>query len=381
MSNIRLFFTATATATFALFSACGSDSTSASDNAGANEGTAKTDTVYVSDTVYVPVTDTVYVPVADTSAKSSASDSSKKVSADSSNAGTPNSNQESSEADASSSSAAAPASSDSAAPASSAPATPASSSATTPASSATPAATDAELLWSDEFDGDAIDESKWDYNIGTGENGWGNNEKEYYTKRPENVYVKDGMLHIRAQKEDYEGQNYTSTRLLTQNKFTFTYGTVEARIALPVGKGIWPAFWMLGENINDVSWPACGEIDIIEAINDESIVYGTHHWAHEGSHAEYGNNTSDYYGTSLKLDISEFHTYKMTWDKEFITMYVDDFKYQEIDIKDTTSDMATFHKPFFFILNVAVGGSWPGFDIDDSQFPTEMQVDYIRVYK
>ena len=362
MSNIRLFFTATATATFALFSACGSDSTSASDNTGANEGTAKTDTVYVSDTVYVPVKDTVYVPKADTSAKSSASDSSKKISADSSNAGTPNSNQESSEADASSSSAAAPASS--------APATPTSST-----------ATDENLLWSDEFEGSAIDETKWGYNIGTGENGWGNSELEYYTNRPENVYVKDGMLHIRAQKEDYEGQKYTSTRLLSQNKFTFTYGTVEARIALPVGKGIWPAFWMLGENIEDISWPACGEIDIIEAINDESIVYGTHHWAHEGSHAEYGNNTSDYYGTSLKLDISEFHTYKMTWDKEFITMYVDDFKYQEIDIKDTTSDMATFHKPFFFILNVAVGGSWPGFDIDDSQFPTEMQVDYIRVYK
>lgn len=362
MSNIRLFFTATATATFALFSACGSDSTSASDNTGANEGTAKTDTVYVSDTVYVPVTDTVYVPVADTSAKSSASDSSKKISADSSNAGTPNSNQESSEADAFSSSAAAPASS--------APATPTSNT-----------ATDENLLWSDEFEGSAIDENKWGYNIGMGENGWGNSELEYYTNRPENVYVKDGMLHIRAQKEDYEGQKYTSTRLLSQNKFTFTYGTVEARIALPVGKGIWPAFWMLGENIEDISWPACGEIDIIEAINDESIVYGTHHWAHEGSHAQYGNSTADHHGSSTKIDISEFHIYKMVWNKEFIEMYVDDFMYQKIDITDAAGEMGTFHKPFFFILNVAVGGSWPGFDIDDSQFPTEMQVDYIRVYK
>lgn len=377
MSNIRLFFTATATATFALFSACGSDSTSASDNTGANEGTAKTDTVYVSDTVYVPVTDTVYVPVADTGMATSSSkqaDSEIAKTTSSATAQSSESPQPASSASAPENSGATPASNST----TSSSVTPTSSAATNPASGAT---ADANLLWSDEFEGSSIDETKWGYNIGTGENGWGNSELEYYTNRPENIYVKDGMLHIRAQKEDYEGQKYTSTRLLSQNKFTFTYGTVEARIALPVGKGIWPAFWMLGENIDKVSWPTCGEIDIIEAVNDESIVYGTHHWAHEGSHAEYGNNTSDYYGTSLKLDISEFHTYKMTWDKEFITMYVDDFKYQEIDIKDTTSDMATFHKPFFFILNVAVGGSWPGFDIDDSQFPTEMQVDYIRVYK
>ena len=340
---------------FATIVACSSnDSSSGPDSLEA--AAAKTDTVYVRDTAYVPI---------DTNAASS-SESVNPTSSDT----TPASSSTilASSTDEQTSSATVPTSS----------AVNPESSAATPASSA---ATDENLLWSDEFEGSSIDETKWGYNIGTGENGWGNSELEYYTNRPENVYVKDGLLHIRAQKEDYEGQKYTSTRLLSQNKFTFTYGTVEARIALPVGKGIWPAFWMLGENIDKVSWPTCGEIDIIEAVNDENVIYGTHHWAHEGSHAQYGNNTSDYYGTSLKLDISEFHTYKMTWDKEFITMYVDDFKYQEIDIKDTTSDMATFHKPFFFILNVAVGGSWPGFDIDDSQFPTEMQVDYIRVYK
>ena len=247
-----------------------------------------------------------------------------------------------------------------------------SSSAAVPSSSS-----ESPYFWSDEFD--ALDTTKWTFEIGTGSSGWGNNEWEYYTDRSENAYVQDGILHIRANKESYEGSGYTSARMITKGKFTFTYGTVEARIALPVGKGIWPAFWMLGENIDRVSWPACGEIDIIEAVNSENIVYGTNHWSYNGDHAQYGNNTGDYYGTSKKMDITEFHTYKFTWDKELITMYVDDFKYHEISIKDNAGGTDAFHKPFFFILNVAVGGNWPKFDIDDSQFPNEMLVDYIRV--
>ena len=234
-------------------------------------------------------------------------------------------------------------------------------------------------LWHDEFDGDNIDSEKWTFEIGTGASGWGNNEWEYYTDRKENAYIKDGILHIRANKEDYKGSKYTSARMITKGKFNFTYGTVEARIALPVGKGIWPAFWMLGENIDAVSWPACGEIDIIEAVNSESVVYGTNHWAYEGNHAEYGNNTKDYYGTSKELDITQFHTYKMVWDENVIVMYVDDFKYHEILIENNTGNTEEFHKPFFFILNVAVAGNWPGFEVDDAQFPNEMLVDYIRV--
>ena len=234
-------------------------------------------------------------------------------------------------------------------------------------------------LWNDEFDGDAIDTSKWSFEIGTGASGWGNNEWEYYTDRKENAYIKDGVLHIRAQKEDYKGSKYTSARMITKDKFSFTYGTVEARIALPTGKGIWPAFWMLGQNIDKVSWPACGEIDIIEAINDENIVYGTHHWQYNGNHASYGNNTKDYYGTSKELDITPFHTYKMIWNEKLIAMYVDDFKYQEIDIEKAKDGLEAFHKPQFFILNVAVAGNWPGFEVDDTQFPNEMLVDYIRV--
>ena len=197
--------------------------------------------------------------------------------------------------------------------------------------------------------------------------------------RKENAYVKDGVLHIRAQKEDNEGQKYTSARMLTKGKFAFKYGTVEARIALPTGKGIWPAFWMLGENFDTVGWPACGEIDIIEAVNSENKIYGTNHWANGAEYATYGNNTGDYRNQKFELDITQFHTYKFTWDEKYIRMFVDDFMYHEILIEGNEGDTEEFHKPFFFLLNVAVAGNWPGFEVDDSQFPNEMLVDYIRV--
>ena len=251
-----------------------------------------------------------------------------------------------------------------------------SSSETTSSSNAEPAA---QYLWHDEFDGETIDTSKWTFEIGTGAGGWGNNEWEYYTSRKENAYIKDGVLHIRAQKEDYEGQKYTSARMITKDKFAFTYGTVEARIALPTGKGIWPAFWMLGENFDTVGWPACGEIDIIEAVNSENKIYGTNHWANGAEYATYGNNTGDYRNQKFELDITQFHTYKFTWDEKYIRMFVDDFMYHEILIENNEGDTEEFHKPFFFLLNVAVAGNWPGFEVDDSQFPNEMLVDYIRV--
>ena len=257
---------------------------------------------------------------------------------------------------------------------------PSSSSAIPSSSSAVPSSSSVSpYFWNDEFE--TIDTSKWTFEIGTGSSGWGNNEKEYYTDRSENAYVQDGILHIRANKEDYKGSKYTSARMITKGKFSFTYGTVEARIALPVGKGIWPAFWMLGANIDQVSWPACGEIDIIEAVNSESVVYGTNHWQYEGSHAEYGNNTNDFHGAKKALDITQFHAYKMTWDEKLIAMYVDDFKYHEISIENNAGGTDAFHKPQFFLLNVAVAGNWPGFDVDDTQFPNEMLVDYIRVSK
>ncbi|MCQ2064036.1 MAG: glycoside hydrolase family 16 protein [Fibrobacter sp.] len=381
MSKKSSFYTFLATLlAFAAFSACSSDSSSSGPDS--SESSMVKDTVYVRDTVYVPIDTSASISSESAIAASSASEQTSSMN---SSDATPVNTPESSDATPASSSETVPASSTSVPASSTDDDTPASNATANSANSAA----DENLLWSDEFDGEAIDETKWGYNIGTGDNGWGNGEWEYYTDRAENVYVKDGLLHIRASLETnaddiankFGGQKYTSARIITQNKFTFAYGTVEARIALPAGKGIWPAFWMLGENIDKVSWPACGEIDIIEAINDENVIYGTHHWAHEGTHAQYGNSTKQHFDGHYDLDITEFHVYKMTWDKNAISMYVDDFMYQKIDIADAAGEMGTFHKPFFFILNVAVGGSWPGFDIDDAQFPTEMQVDYIRVYK
>ena len=228
-----------------------------------------------------------------------------------------------------------------------------------------------KLFWSDEFEGNSIDGSKWGYDIGGG--GWGNNEYEYYTNRRENSYVADGVLHIKAIKESFEGKDYTSARMLTKGKFEFQYGYVEARIALPRGTGIWPAFWMLGNNIDSASWPVCGEIDIIEAINTENKIYSTCHWDSNG-HAQYGESTGTF-------DITQFHTYHLYWDRDYIRCGVDGGQHYEILIKDGKGNTHALHNKFFFILNVAVGGNWPGFDVDANQFPTEMKVDYIRVYQ
>ena len=229
-----------------------------------------------------------------------------------------------------------------------------------------------KLVWSDEFDGGAIDHGKWGYDIGGG--GWGNNEFEYYTSRWENAYVSGGFLHIRAIKESYQGKDYTSARLLTKGKFEFQYGYVEARISVPTGRGIWPAFWMLGRNIDQVSWPSCGEIDIMEAINTENKVYATCHWLSNGGHAQYGKESGNF-------DIKQFHTYSLFWDSNYIRVSVDNGQIYEMLIKDGTGNTGAFHNKFFFILNVAVGGNWPGFDVDPNQFPNEMVVDYIRVYQ
>ena len=228
-----------------------------------------------------------------------------------------------------------------------------------------------KLVWSDEFEGSSIDNSKWTYDLGG--NGWGNNELECYTNRADNAYVADGMLHIKALKESYQGSQYTSARMKTKGLFEFQYGYVEARIALPAFPGIWPAFWMLGQNIDGAGWPACGEIDILEAINNENKIYATCHWSANGGHADYGTNKS--------LDVTQFHTYFLEWTKDSIKIGVDGAQHYEMKITDGVGETGSFHKKFFFLLNVAVGGNWPGFTIDESQFPTEMKVDFVRVYQ
>lgn len=235
------------------------------------------------------------------------------------------------------------------------------------------ATSNSTLVWSDEFNGSSLDTSKWTCEIGNGSSGWGNNELQYYTNRSENVSVHDGALHITAKKEAYNGYNYTSARLKTESKFYFKYGHIEARIAIPSCNGIWPAFWMLGQNIGSVGWPKCGEIDIMEAINAENKVYGTCHWDNNG-HANYGNSSGTY-------DITQYHVYTCDWDDQYIRMYVDGNKYHEIYIGGNSGSTEELHQAQFLLLNVAVGGNWPGFNVDNGAFPKSMLVDYIRVYQ
>lgn len=232
-----------------------------------------------------------------------------------------------------------------------------------------------DLVWSDEFDGNSLS-ADWTHEIGTGSNGWGNNELQYY--RPENTEVRDGYLIIQAKEENYMGRNYTSSRIITEGAQSFQYGRIDIRAALPWGKGLWPALWMLGESHNTIGWPACGEIDIMELVGggtDDSYVHGTVHWDNNGTKADYGcsNRLTD------GIFAEEWHVFSLVWDESTITWYRDDIQYCTIDI--TPAHLDEFREPFFFIFNVAVGGNWPGSPNADTQFPQHMVVDYVRVFQ
>lgn len=242
-----------------------------------------------------------------------------------------------------------------------------------PVPNTTSAAPNWQLVWSDEFNGSSLNRGVWTPEIGTGYNGWGNNELQYYTDRPQNVQVTGGNLVITAQRENYEGRNYTSARIKTQGLKSFKYGKIEARIKIPTGQGIWPAFWMLGESFRDVGWPYCGEIDIMEHVNNESVVHGTVHWDANG-YASYGR-------ASGNLDFSQYHTYSIEWDPSYIRWFVDGVQYNEIYIANGTGNTEEFQKPFFILLNLAVGGNWPGSPNGSTPFPAQMLVDYVRVYQ
>ncbi len=235
------------------------------------------------------------------------------------------------------------------------------------------------LVWSDEFNGASIDRTKWNYDTGTGWNGWGNNELQYYTDRPENARIENGHLVIEARKEDHGGRQYTSARLLTKGKFAQTYGRFEARIQVPFGQGIWPAFWMLG-NDGPQAWPRCGEIDIMEVIGKEPTnVYGTIHGPGYSGSAGLGKKYSLASGAKLHED---FHVYAIEWEPDAIRWYLDDVLYQT----RTTADLPAgakwvFDRPFHLLLNVAVGGNWPGYPDATTTFPQFMLVDYVRVYE
>lgn len=234
------------------------------------------------------------------------------------------------------------------------------------------------LVWSDEFNGNELSKDFWNYEIGNGAGGWGNNELEYYTNSPKNVFVSNGNLIIEARKETISGFNYTSARLTTQNKKTFQYGRVDIRAKLPEGKGIWPALWMLGSNINTISWPACGEIDIMELLGHEPYkVYSTMHYGVTGNQGSKG----DSYMLPSGSFKDEFHVFSMVWEENLIKVFVDDNLELTFKKSDAGGLNYPFNAPFFFIFNVAVGGNWPGSPNDKTTFPQRMIVDYIRVFQ
>ena len=233
------------------------------------------------------------------------------------------------------------------------------------------------LAWSDEFNGTQVNESDWTFEIGRGNNGWGNNESQYYRKQ--NASVANGLLTITAKQESYSSASYTSTRMKTQGKRSFRYGRIDVRAKLPQGQGIWPAIWMLGENITSVGWPSCGEIDIMEMIGGsgrENTTHGTIHFSNgSGNHQYVGDSTT--LGSGTLADA--FHTYSIEWDSSSIKWFLDGVQFASQQI--TTSDRTEFHNEFFILLNVAVGGNWPGYPDGSTQFPQQMQVDYVRVYQ
>ena len=232
-----------------------------------------------------------------------------------------------------------------------------------------------QLIWSDEFNDTLINPFIWTHE--SGGSGWGNNELQYYTNRPQNSYIEDGKLIIKALRENYSGKLYTSARLKTQNRKFWKYGKIEARMKLPFGQGIWPAFWMLGQNISSVGWPACGEIDIMEMIGGqgrENTVHGTLHWDNNGVHAQAGDSYS--IGGSFADD---FHNFRIEWSQTLIIWYVDDVLFNVINI--TPTELSEFHQDFFIILNLAVGGNWPGNPDTSTVFPQYYEIDYVRVYQ
>jgi len=226
-----------------------------------------------------------------------------------------------------------------------------------------------QLVWQDEFHGSIGPD--WVFETGTGSGGWGNNELQYY--RRENATVENDALVITARREDFGGMRYTSARMKTQGTKNFRFGRIEARIALPGKQGTWPAFWMLGSNLGSVGWPASGEIDVMEQINTGSDVYGTVHWqANDGSHASYGGH--------MATRIQDYHLYAVEWSPTTIRWFVDGTQYHVIDITNGAGGTDEFQRDFFLLLNMAVGGNWPGFNIDDGALPAKMYVDYVRVY-
>ena len=231
------------------------------------------------------------------------------------------------------------------------------------------------LVWQDEFDGMSLNTADWNYE--TGNSGWGNEESQYYRAGSNNATVGDGYLTITAKEENYGGAPYTSARITTENKQSFKYGRIDIRARVPFGQGLWPALWMLGDNISTVGWPECGELDIMEMIGgdgyNDRTVHGTAHW-NAGGQASHSGSTSVPSGEKLA---DEFHVYSMVWDQNSIRWLFDDVQYHNLSI----GSLSAFHEPHFFIFNIAVEGDWPGPVGPNTTFPQYMTVDYVRVFQ
>lgn len=235
-----------------------------------------------------------------------------------------------------------------------------------------------KLVMQDEFDTNGAPNSAiWNYNIGTGNNGWGNNELEYYTNSSENIKVVDGMLEITAKNEAFMGSQYTSARIFTKGLFEQKYGRFEARIKMPYGQGIWPAFWLLGANDDTVTWPQCGEVDIAEYRGQEPTI--THGTVHGPGYSGGTAITKSYDLINDRFD-TDFHIFGIEWGEKFINFYVDDVLYNQITPDKVTGEWVYDH-PFYIILNLAVGGNYVGSPNNATTFPQTMYVDYVRVYK
>jgi hypothetical protein len=237
------------------------------------------------------------------------------------------------------------------------------------------------LAWQDEFNGSSLS-NDWTHEIGTGDNGWGNEELQHY--RAENTEVRDGYLVITAKKENFASSAYTSSRIISRGNESFKYGRIDIRAAMPSGQGLWPALWMLGDSYNTVGWPRCGEIDIMEMVGGpagpkrgDSYTHGTVHWWNDVTSAKADFGGSYRYPTGSLAD--EFHVYTIIWDQNGITWYFDDSQFHSVDIRPAS--LSEFKEKFFFIFNVAVGGLWPGSPNSSTVFPQKMAVDYVRVFQ
>ncbi|WEK55046.1 MAG: glycoside hydrolase family 16 protein [Candidatus Cohnella colombiensis] len=234
------------------------------------------------------------------------------------------------------------------------------------------------LVWSDEFTapaGSPVDSTKWVFDTGGG--GWGNSELQNYTDRTDNASISNNKLIIQAKKENYGNSQYTSARIKTKNKFSVKYGKIEMRAMLPYGQGIWPAFWMLGANIDTVGWPNNGEIDIMENVGPKSQdrIIGTAH----GPGYSGGNAVSNSY--TLTDYSNTYHTYAVEFEPSVIRWYVDGNLYHQVTPSDVLNKQWVFDQDFYIILNLAVGGSWPGSPDATTKFPQKFYIDYVKVWQ